>query len=344
VKGKGGCPGQASTLSRRSALGGAALGTVAAMAAFSSAGGLVSATAATRPRPVGSRWSGSISRSDIESKLTARLVGSGTPILFLHSWTSEGADEADAFEPIFGRIEGWQRIYPDLPGMGDSEATRIANLDAMVEAIGVVIAECIGSREFAVAGSSAGGYLAQGIASKYGDQVLGVLLRSPVVVPTFAKRDIGPLLGIHSANCIDRSKPVDRATIIADAAYERARASKEQLRDRPARDRAQMEMIEALREDESRYVLNVPFVTSPQPTLIIAPRQDARVGYRDAWNLMERFPRATFVAVDRAEHAFPLDPLSVRLFEGLVENWLQRVEEYRRGRSGDTRGAVSCSS
>jgi len=65
-----------------------------------------------------------------------------------------------------------------------------------------------------------------------------------------------------------------------------------------------------------------------KPTLVLTGRQDIDVGYRDAWRLVECYPRATFVALDRADHGLPIDETD--LFEALVLNWLQRVEEWRR--------------
>ena len=40
----------------------------------------------------------------------------------------------------------------------------------------------------------------------------------------------------------------------------------------------------------------------PAPTLFIMGRQDHWVGYRDAWSILENYPRATFAVLDRAGH------------------------------------------
>lgn len=62
----------------------------------------------------------------------------------------------------------------------------------------------------------------------------------------------------------------------------------------------------------------------PGPSLIIAGRQDAIVGYRDAWNILEKYPRATYVVLDRAGH--PLEE-KTGLVSVLMNEWLDRVEE-----------------
>ena len=38
-----------------------------------------------------------------------------------------------------------------------------------------------------------------------------------------------------------------------------------------------------------------------EPTLVIAGRQDVTAGYRDAWHILESYPRATFAVLDRAD-------------------------------------------
>ena len=69
--------------------------------------------------------------------------------------------------------------------------------------------------------------------------------------------------------------------------------------------------------------LPAPF---PAPALILTGRQDSMVGYRGAWDLLERYPRATFVTLDRAGHALAEEQQA--LFRALVGEWLDRVEEY----------------
>lgn len=62
-----------------------------------------------------------------------------------------------------------------------------------------------------------------------------------------------------------------------------------------------------------------------KPVLIVAGRQDGIVGYRDAWGILEHYPRATFAVLDRAGHNVQIE--QERLFNALVSDWLERVEE-----------------
>ena len=49
------------------------------------------------------------------------------------------------------------------------------------------------------------------------------------------------------------------------------------------------------------------------------------VGYRDAWQILPSYPRATFAVLDRGDHGLPVDAMP--LFEALVMDWISRVCE-----------------
>ena len=65
-----------------------------------------------------------------------------------------------------------------------------------------------------------------------------------------------------------------------------------------------------------------------KPTLILTGRQDSSVGYQDAWDLIENFPRATFAVLDRASHFLSIEQNA--LMKALIDEWLDRVEEVRQ--------------
>ncbi len=84
---------------------------------------------------------------------------------------------------------------------------------------------------------------------------------------------------------------------------------------------------------EKRLGQHVPFAENidqikkpyPQPTLIILGRQDSAVGYRDQWQLIENYPRASFVILDKAGHNLQIE--QEHLFNELVKEWLNRISE-----------------
>jgi hypothetical protein len=53
------------------------------------------------------------------------------------------------------------------------------------------------------------------------------------------------------------------------------------------------------------------------------------VGYRDAWGILENYPRGTFVSLDPAGHFLEIEQQD--LFRVLVSEWLDRVEEHASG-------------
>jgi pimeloyl-ACP methyl ester carboxylesterase len=63
-----------------------------------------------------------------------------------------------------------------------------------------------------------------------------------------------------------------------------------------------------------------------KPTLIVVGRQDSIVGYQDAWQLMEGFPRATFAVLDYSGHALGVGERNT-IFRALVNDWIDRLEK-----------------
>ena len=62
---------------------------------------------------------------------------------------------------------------------------------------------------------------------------------------------------------------------------------------------------------------------SPARRLIVAGRQDAVVGYRDAERFADRLPQATFAVLDGAGHHAHVEREHV--VDALLGDWLERV-------------------
>lgn len=71
--------------------------------------------------------------------------------------------------------------------------------------------------------------------------------------------------------------------------------------------------------------LTAPF---PAPTLFTVGRQDSMCGYRDAWQIIENYPRATFAVLDMAGHLAHAE--QPRIWTTMVNEWLERVEDWRK--------------
>ena len=91
--------------------------------------------------------------------------------------------------------------------------------------------------------------------------------------------------------------------------------------------------VPEMRADPARYAFSFDLTAAEasftKPTLIVAGRQDTTVGYRDAWAIIEDYPRATFAVFDRAGHL--LGGEQPQLWPALVDEWLDRVEEWCAG-------------
>ncbi len=77
--------------------------------------------------------------------------------------------------------------------------------------------------------------------------------------------------------------------------------------------------------DPSSFEVDTPPTLFGGPTLILTARQDHLCGYRDAWDLLDNYPSATFAVLDRAGHFVNIEQDG--LCHALMREWLDRVEE-----------------
>jgi pimeloyl-ACP methyl ester carboxylesterase len=259
------------------------------------------------------------------------VFGEGRPIIVLHGWSLDHRHEVSALEPIFKRREGWKRFYPDLPGHGRTSGKDwITNQDKMLDVVLDFIDHVIPGQRFVVAGTSAGAYLARGVVYYRSALVDGLLLGVPLIVADDAKRILPPHVTlVEDAAFMSELQPGE--TEILDFAVVQSREYIDRVKADilPAIEMADMEFLTKIRQNPENYgfsfdvdMLPKPF---PAPTLIVTGRQDSSVGYRDAWAILENYPRATFVVLDRAGHGLYVEQEA--LFNALVNEWLDRVEE-----------------
>jgi pimeloyl-ACP methyl ester carboxylesterase len=254
-------------------------------------------------------------------------VGAGRPIFMLHGMGLDHRYIARDMEPLFTGRAGWRRIYPDLPGMGQTPGIGwIATHDQMLAVILDFIDKIAPGERFTITGTSYGGYLARGLVYHRNAQIDGMLLNVPVVEFESQKR----ILPTHrvlreDAEFLAALKPEEnwlrdfivvqslpllmefRESIFSAAALG-DQAFLERLNTSPAFD------VDTLPE---------PFSA---PALILTGRYDHWCGYQDAYRLLNLYPRATFAVLDQSGHALSHEQQS--LFKALVSEWLGRVEVY----------------
>nr|BFE61938.1 alpha/beta hydrolase [Dactylosporangium thailandense] len=246
--------------------------------------------------------------------------GYGVPVLAVHGFTPDHRLMLGCLEPIFDRIPGYRRLYPDLPGMGRTPGDGIDSSDDVLAALDAFVTEHIGTEPFLLIGESYGGYLGRAVTSRRPDQVRGLALICSIgTAVEHAKRTVPE----HATLRIDPDLDADpgfteMAVVRTAAAYERFKAEVQPGLD--AADEATLARI--LR----RYALSTEPESGPpftRPALILCGRQDSTTGYEDQYALLPHYPRATFAVLDVAGHNLQFE--QPELFEALLTEWMTRT-------------------
>jgi pimeloyl-ACP methyl ester carboxylesterase len=261
--------------------------------------------------------------------------GEGRPILLLHGWTMDRRVEIFDYEKIFATRPGWRRIYPDLPGMGRSVAKAgLKNQNDVLEALLAFIDRVLPDGRFALAGTSLGAYLARAIGARRRSRIAGLLLRVPCIFAEDGRRTLPPFQALVANDAFMASLDAnDRGDLLIQTpAYVQALKHKADAVVQPAI-QATAPIANEIRADPERYGFSFDLVeaekTFEEPTLIVAGRRDTTVGYRDAWSILDSYPRATFVALDRADHGWPME--TPNLLPALIDDWLARIALAEQG-------------
>jgi pimeloyl-ACP methyl ester carboxylesterase len=257
------------------------------------------------------------------------IHGTGRPILMIHGWSPDHRLMKGCMEPIFQSVDTeWQRIYFDLPGMGKTPGQPwITGTDQMLAVILEFIDGIMPNQHFVVAGESYGGYLARGVIKERNTLVDGLLLICPVAIQE-TYRDNAPDLQVLEKDevFLDTLSEEERQYFAGINVIQTKRVwerFKEEIL--PGLKIADYEFLEHSLGQHVPYAVNVDQIEKPyrQPTLMVMGRQDSAVGYRDHWQLIENYPRASFVILDKAGHNLQIE--QDRLFTALVKEWLERV-------------------
>jgi pimeloyl-ACP methyl ester carboxylesterase len=262
------------------------------------------------------------------------LIGSGQPVLMIHGWSPDHRLMKGCMEPVFRSMDTpWQRIYFDLPGMGKTPGQAwITGSDQMLEFVLEFIDRLIPGRHFVIAGESYGGYLARGVIKARPALVDGLLLICPVVRQE-TDRDSLPAFRVleKDAGLLESLSDEDRQYFERISVIQNERVWK-RFRDDvlPGLKAADYAFLEKSLGQHVAYSLDVDLIEKPytHPTLMLMGRQDSVVGYHDQLQLIENFPKASFVILDKAGHNLQIEQDS--LFNALVKEWLERVRAETR--------------
>jgi len=256
------------------------------------------------------------------------VIGEGRPILMLHGTPVDHYQMIYEMEPVFKARDGWKRIYPDMPGHGRTPAVNsITNTDGILKVVENFIDKIIPDQRFVLAGTSFGGYIARGLVYHRGSKIDGLFLNSPAVVQEVSKRSVPPRQIIREDNRIKEQAEREKVGGFEEMAVQQNKSVLDYLRAMKANvvwsgyDEEFLEKVQDVSFSFDVDKLPSPFMA---PALFVTGRQDSEVGYRDAWQILENYPRSTFAVLDMAGHLAHAE--QPQIWAALVDEWVKRVE------------------
>ncbi|MCB1360616.1 MAG: alpha/beta hydrolase [Rhodobacteraceae bacterium] len=261
-------------------------------------------------------------------KLNFVEFGAGSPLIILHGGKLDHRHMVDAIEPVFNGLEGWHRIYLDLPGCGASAGFQDVQSQDDVASRVLEFSQTVAERgRVAVIGESRGSYVAQGLAHLSPDLISGLCLIVPGGFPTDPPP---PKPGVQTMvarpDLLENLPPavlgraeylvVQNAEIIEKIRDTKVPAA--ELHDAELEARVAMSFLFSFHDEllSSRF---------ERPSLILSGRQDSISGYADTMAMLECYPRATYGLLDTAGHSLCWE--RPELFKALLRDWLVRLEQ-----------------
>ena len=264
-------------------------------------------------------------------KIHYEIHGVGKPIIMLHGRLLDHNVLEGCMEPVFLDRPGWKRIYLDLPGMGKTKKEDwIKSSDQILDIVLEFIDNIIPDQNFLIVGESYGGYLTRGVINKRYNLVDGMLLICPLIIPNSMNRDVPTHMVIEKESQLVNNLSGDdmiefECSMVVQNINTLRRFQDEVLCGLKLSDHDFFDNIKKVGYEFSFNVDELP-KTYQKPVLIFTGRQDKSVGYKDAWKIIENFPRGTFAVLDKAGHYMQIE--QDKIFYLMVNEWLSRVEEY----------------
>ena len=102
--------------------------------------------------------------------------GEGRPLVAIHGVPVDHHSVVGYMERAIGARDGWRRIYPDLPGFGETPLGEVEpSADHLLRALAELIEKITGPDEaVSLVGYSYGGYLALGLTALMPERVAGI--------------------------------------------------------------------------------------------------------------------------------------------------------------------------
>lgn len=258
------------------------------------------------------------------------IIGEGKPIIMIHGYYLDHRVMLGCMETVFNINNNYKRIYIDLPGMGKSSSAEwITNSDIMLDIVIEFIEKIIPRENFLIAGMSYGGYLTRGVINKLPNRVDGAALICPVIIPDYKSRNLPEHVVFVKDNVLlakltsEEAEDFNSSTVVqSERIYERY--NNEIMSGVGI---ANSDFLQSLMKNGYGFSFDVDALDEKfnKPTLMLLGRQDSVAGYKDAWNILENFPRASFAVLDMASHSLQIE--QEQLFNSLINEWLIRVNK-----------------
>jgi pimeloyl-ACP methyl ester carboxylesterase len=193
----------------------------------------------------------------------------------------------------------------------------------MVEVVIDFAETIIPSQQFVIIGESYGGYLARGIVHHMPARVDGLFLWTPATYPRSERKRPEPVVRIKD----------DRVAAGLTTTAEKELFGLFVVQSQEAMDFARAHILPGWeiadekfleRVIDTRFSFDLHSQIFEKPTHILCGRQDAVVGYEEAYEALGNFPLGTMVIVDGAGHTLGFTE-GERLFKASVNAWLDSL-------------------
>jgi|LGVF01.2.fsa_nt_gb pimeloyl-ACP methyl ester carboxylesterase len=247
-----------------------------------------------------------------ESIINYEVKGEGRPIIFFSGFENDMTAMIKCMEPIFELKDNWKRIYVDHLGVGKTViGDEVESVTELLDTMNEFVDQLMGDQSFVLGGYSFGGYLSRYILKNKKDKIEGLFLLTPLVVKELEHCDVDR--SIEVVKHMDKSVQDQISTMIQKDLVGAMQSTNQDF------------MYKLYMNNlKSKVILDDFEGTYDKPTLIITGRQDDTVGYKDAFKLLEKYPRATYISMDMCGHASQIEQNG--LFTHLTLEWINRLD------------------
>jgi len=242
--------------------------------------------------------------------LNYETYGEGKLFFIFNGFKNDLTAMTKVYEPI---LEGtsYKRIYVDHPGVGDTLIGEDVNtIEDMLKVMLSFVDGLAQDEHFLLAGYSYGGYISRYILNQRVKQVDGLMLLTPVIIKEMHLLDVD-----HEILSIKHKDNKKQASINHNIDTKLMASMAKTNHD----------YMQSISETSSEVKIDLDTFEGDfdRPTLIITGRQDNVLGYKDAYKILDKYPRATYAALDMCGHAAQVEQED--LFKALFNEWLYRL-------------------